>query len=107
MPRFVTILTQRVGVRRAAEIDISDSHGKGATAFGCYESHVPLITIATQGRERERHTFLHENIHAMIDMSKLHESSDEEDFVSRFSPVLLAWLRENPTAVAYLQEAQS
>lgn len=108
LPSAVRLLTTRIRVEKVAHIDISDSHGAGAEALGLYESDSNLIVMAQgQPADRERTTFLHENLHAMWDYAGLDRDQDfgvEEEFISRLSPVLLSWLRENRGVVAYLQE---
>lgn len=52
-----------------------------------------------------RYTLLHEVVHAIVDVtghSKQWGDQDEEEFVTRFTPVLLDVLRRNPDLVAYL-----
>jgi hypothetical protein len=111
MPRVVRLMTQRVRIHRVGHIDIGDmdGHAQGDQAWGVYEGSGPFIVMASgQGGERERHTFLHENLHMMLDLGGLTKMFDddatEEKFTGRLAPVMLAWLRENPSAVKYLLE---
>lgn len=58
------------------------------------------------GYDRLRETFLHENLHAIITKANLHHdllATNEEAVVARLSPLLLQWLRDNPTAVEFLR----
>jgi hypothetical protein len=81
--------------------------------YGEYSEQEQSITLdQSMGFERMRETFLHENIHAMFSMGQLdtilnNEATElDEHIVSALAPILLAWLRSNPAAVAYLTEVQ-
>lgn len=104
-PRFISILSQRVRVERPSHIQLGEEH-QHAQAWGLYDGGQPVILIAQgQGHDRERNTFMHENLHLLWDMAGITASEDvEEDVVNRLSPLLLSWLRENKRAVEYLLE---
>lgn len=94
-------------------IDISGETGeKGAMAYGLFEGGVPQITIAVdlgyQGRERRASTLLHETVHAINTLGGLDNMFDngntEENYTARLTGSLLAWMRDNPGAVAYIME---
>jgi len=107
LPRVVRILTQRITVQTAKSIDVSDVTGiHGSAAWGTYEGGKQLITIcAGQPHDRERMTFLHENLHALFDYAEVDSMlHDDEEFITRLAPTLLSWMRENPTVMTYLQE---
>ena len=107
LPRVVRLLTQRITVQTAKYIDASDVTGQhGSEAWGTYEGGEHLITIKSgQPHDRERQTFLHENLHAIFDFAEVDGLfHDEELFVGRVTPTFLSWMRENPNIMAYLQE---
>lgn len=100
----------RVDVSKVKDIELHE-HGVNVGALGKYESDQNAITIATQNPEREKVTFLHENLHLIFDFAGIEdmlpdgkEEAFEENFIHRVSPVLLSWLRENRGVVAFLQE---
>lgn len=119
MPQFVTLLTQRIAVVRVEGLhhpsepnEFGESHAH--RAYGVYEEATQVISIDKGLKfERARETFLHENLHAMLAMNQvdsLLEGQSQglgEHVVSATAPVLLAWMRDNPAAVAWLQEVQS
>jgi hypothetical protein len=81
-------------------------------AYGVYDEANQSISLDTDmGHERQRETFLHENLHAMLAIGQLDSVLDSESghgasehVVSVLSPILLAWMRDNPNAVNYLRE---
>lgn len=106
-PRIIRLLSQRVTVRTVADIDISDRFGEGAAAYGVFDADGPNILLTRkQGPDRMRETFLHENLHLMFAHAKLCADEggvSEEEAVNRLAPVMLSWVRENPSAVEYLR----
>lgn len=107
LPRRVTLMTQRVPVERSDKIVWEpDDGGKAEVYYGLFKPDGPTIHIANDmGPEKERQTFVHENLHLMLEVAGLADSYDsDEKLATRLAPVLLAWLRENPGAIEYLQE---
>jgi hypothetical protein len=125
MPKHVTLLSQRIIVTTEPNLHHQPEptewvHGEpdeqqhAHRAYGVYNEAEQSITLDRGLRfERARETFLHENLHAVLAISQidsiLSAESDglSEHVVSAVAPVLLAWLRDNPHAVAWLQEVQS
>lgn len=106
LPRSVRILTQKVDVERVAHIDLGDmdGHEEGDAAYGVYDADQPRIIISDgQGPDRQKHTFMHENLHLMFDIARLC-GPEEEEIVGKLAPIMLSWLRENRGTVAFLQE---
>jgi len=110
MPRVLRLVGQRIKVTLHDEIDLSADLGPGAQAYGVWkENDSEILLCKGQSHYRLRNTFVHENLHAInatagLDNLLGHEA--EEDLVNRMAPVLLSWLRENPRAVAWLQEKE-
>ncbi len=105
MPTVVRLLTQRVRVNKARTLEHIDEEGHKNEAWGMFDSDQLAIHIRIgQAPDRERETFMHENLHLIVNACKMSEVNSEEELVSRLSPVVLSWLRENPRAVAYLME---
>jgi hypothetical protein len=106
LPRTIRLASQTVRVERASHIQLGEEH-EHAQAWGLYDGAQPLILVASgQGHDRERNTFLHENLHLLWDIAGIGDEY-EEDIVNRLAPLLLCWLRENPRAVAYLTEKEA
>jgi Zn-dependent peptidase ImmA (M78 family) len=109
LPKFIRILGHRIGVgvienlTHANEDPASEDHVH--RAYGVYEQALPMIWLdKASGPERTKVTLVHETLHAMLDIARITESSNEEDLVGRLAPVVFSWLRENKAAIAYLQE---
>ena len=66
----------------------------------------PTLTIAINPGKAEdynRHTLMHEILHACARVADLRLSDDqEEQFVASVTSPLLSFLRDNPDAVSYL-----
>lgn len=70
--------------------------------------------VKLQSAMTVRDTFLHEALHAIVYLGRLSvylkdpddekEKIKDEAFVAAFAPQLLAFLRDNPKALAYLTE---
>lgn len=117
-PASIRLLSQVIRIKHAENLHVSADHGDeeghSHRVYGLYDEGSQTITLDSHLRfERARETFLHENLHAMMSMAQLDtliEASAPglaEHLVSALSPVLLSWMRENPQAVAYVQEARS
>jgi hypothetical protein len=103
VPKDVRLLTQRVVVKMAKDLEWDDN-GHRHEAFGLFVPQERLIYLRKgMAPDYERQTFLHENLHLIIETANI-LTDDEEALVHRLSPILLSWLRENPDAVEYLQE---
>jgi Zn-dependent peptidase ImmA (M78 family) len=99
------LLTQRVRVAKARTLTHTDENGHANEAWGMFDSDQLCIHIRTgQAPDRERETFMHENLHLIVNACKMGDVDSEEELVSRLSPIVLSWMRENPRAVAYLLE---
>ena len=93
-----------------------EAHEDGAEphqhrVYGVYDEEHQVITLdSAMGFERQRETFLHENLHAMWAVAQLDGLSPldgfDEHLVSALAPVMLSWLRDNPEAVTFLMETQ-
>lgn len=117
MPTAVRLLSQRIDVTMEPDLQIVHMHDNAGdpmmqSVYGSWSSSESVIKIDTnQGFERMHETFLHENLHAMVQVAQIDRMCDgaglsEEAVVSALAPILLAWLRDNPKAVAYITEVQ-
>lgn len=119
LPPHMRLLSQRVTITTAPNLHhMQESHedgeeGHAHRAYGVYDEGAQVITLDDSlGFERARETYLHESLHGMLAISQLDgliEGQAEglaEHIVSALSPVLLAWVRDNPDSVAYLQTVQ-
>lgn len=116
-PTRIRLLSQRIAVREVENLHVpcEDPEGQHVhEAYGIYDERPQRISL-DKGLpfERQRETLLHESLHAMFSITNLdtilsrEAEGLDEHIVSVLSPVLLAFLRENPRTVAYLQEVQS
>ena len=108
LPRKVTILTQTVPIVRTSGLKVEEKD-----CYGAFSGWGPLIELDADkadkpmGHEKIRSTLLHETLHAMLELGGLcsmFEDEAEESFISRFGPLLLAFVRDNPNVIFYLQE---
>ena len=103
LPRKLVILSQDVPITRVHSLE-----HEGQDCYGMFDPDESCIHLTDgQGRERIRNTLLHESLHAMLEIGWLARSlehDDEERIVANLAPVLLAFIRQNPAVVAYLQE---
>lgn len=117
MPKRVILMTQTIKVETAPNLHHpmtnEDGEEHGHRAYGVYSEAEQTITLDSALRfERARETFLHENLHAMFNVGQIDSILDAEahglgeHLVGSLAPIMLAWLRENPHAVAWLQEVQ-
>jgi hypothetical protein len=93
--------------------DGEDKHEHGHPAYGLYDERNQSITLDSHlPFERQRETYLHENLHAMFAMGQmdalLNAEADglDEHCVSVLAPIMLSWMRDNPRSVAYLCEVR-
>jgi hypothetical protein len=108
MPRSLSIAGQRVKVRTYRELQRTNPEGHSETLFGAFENGPMEISIVKDlSPERERLTLLHEAMHFLWSVGRFEDSHCEEDFVGRVTPLLLSFLRANPSTVTYLQEVRS
>lgn len=109
MPDEVIVVGQQIVVSVVPSIDF-EQEGKRIEAYGVYDGDGPVILLSEgQGPSRLRHTFVHENLHAMLDLANASArlgTKREERTVTSLAPVLLSWLRSNPDAVRWLQESE-
>jgi hypothetical protein len=105
MPSVVKLMAQRIPVVRTNQIIHEDSNGHRMEAWGLWDADSQTILMRKgQAPDRERTTFLHENLHALVSFGGLDVCQNEEDMVTRLAPLMLCWMRENPRALAYLTE---
>lgn len=105
MPRIINFLTTKVKIDLVAELNHEDDEGHASAAWGIFDPHDISITMQKGlSFSRERSTFLHENLHLIFGVGGMDEVTSEEQLVTRMTPILLSWMRENPRAVAYLLE---
>lgn len=112
-PASIRLMTQLItvdwveGLHMPGESDLDEHPHK---AMGVYQMAEQAIFMDVGlGFERERQTFLHENLHAIFAIGKLEDAlmdGAEEHVVGVLAPIMLAWLRDNPKAVAWLMETQ-
>lgn len=105
LPKTVRIAGQRVKVKQYNELRKDNPDGRSEALFGAFENGPMEISIVRGvAPERERLTFLHEAMHFLWSVGRFDDCHDEEAFVSRSTPLLLSFIRENPHAITYLQE---
>ena len=109
LPRKLTILSQAIPVVRVSALRVDEKD-----CYGAFSGWGPLIELDADkadkpmGHEKIRSTLLHETLHAMLELGGLcsmFEDEAEESFISRFGPLLLAFVRDNPNVIFYLQES--
>lgn len=66
-------------------------------------SSLEILVDPDLASTEERETVLHEVLHALFSLTRM-SGEDEEETISRLSPVLLDLLRRNPRLIAYLVE---
>jgi hypothetical protein len=109
LPKQVRLLGQRITVGLVPELTHAAEDEQGDlmyhAAYGIFSPQEPVIWLDSEnGSERMKATFLHEVLHAAIDIS--HQSIDDEEVVvGMLAPLLLDFIRANKAAVAYLQES--
>lgn len=80
-----------------------------AEATGTYLGTSGVIKVSPYlGHDQQREVTLHEVLHACIDQTNLRGSDKdaEEKLVAALSPVVFGFIRDNPRAVAWLQEVK-
>jgi hypothetical protein len=109
LPKAMRILGVRYTVAAHAHIE----HPEQGLLYGSMEPDTFAISILDLNHvslERQKQTFLHECLHALLLQAGLDVSFDstaeEEELVRRLAPALLGLLRDNKAAIAYLQEVQ-
>lgn len=81
--------------------------GGDEVAWGHFDFKNACIEIEADvpNNQARQMIVIHEIIHSMLDVMELNWSDgSEEDFVKRFTPVLLAFIKENPKVVEYLRQ---
>lgn len=117
LPRYVWLLSQRIKVATAPNLVMpveGDADDHSHRLYGNYDEPTQTITLDSElSFERKRETFLHENLHAIFSIGQLDSILEgglghggEEHIVSTLAPIMLAWIRDNPYAIAFLQEVQ-
>lgn len=96
-PRVFTVSYARADVLEAS-YEMS-----GQLAGYCNKPQERIVIDKTYAPGYVRDTHLHEALHAVIHVYSLDDMiRDEEEFVSRFTPALIALLRDNPQLVRLL-----
>ena len=83
------------------------THGNGVQYGECNHEHLIITVDPTQNPIMVQETMLHEILHACMSLIGVSEEMDEkveESLVLRLSPVLMAFMKENPRMVDYLME---
>lgn len=62
----------------------------------CSPSNLQIRVRASLPLERAAETLLHEGLHAIWDLAALGDKYDEEEIISRLSPLLFQTLKQNP-----------
>jgi len=115
MPTTIRVMGVGFGVQvLPGAIPYTDGEGHTSEANGMYTYATGKIELSGElGLDQRRIVFLHENLHAMTDMLGLDAQLDaqagtgcEEHVVNALAPTLLAWIRDNPEAIRWLQEVQ-
>jgi hypothetical protein len=118
-PDYVLVLTQRVSITSEENLQVpcgpeeDGDSDHGHAAYGVYQRSAQAISLDSKmGFETERETVLHESLHAMLAAGRLDTVLDNEahgiaeHVVGTLAPILLAFIRENPEAIAYFGEQQ-
>lgn len=97
---------QRFAVRTVAHM-IHDHEGHPSTTLlGQTDRDAQEIILSTSvGDDKAREVYIHEVLHTMTGLTGLTTNlsfAEEEDLVNRMAPVLLQFLRDNPTVYTYL-----
>jgi hypothetical protein len=114
MPGLVRIMSHSFETEFVPKLRLDDNNeqaGNGVAAYGMYDGLALKFTFeANMAADRERQTFVHENLHAMLDLAGLDDTLGaqapglDEHVVTTLAPLILTWLRENPGMHAYLTE---
>lgn len=62
----------------------------------CSPSGLQIRVRASLPAERAAETLFHETLHAVWDLAALGDKFDEEEIISRLSPLLFSTLKQNP-----------
>lgn len=83
-----------------------DQQFEGMTLSGAsIARHQRILVRPGMGPDWTRETFLHEILHMLFSVAWPHLSADDEEkVVNGLSGHLLTFVRDNPKAIAYLQE---
>lgn len=94
----------RVGAARYAIGSLSvDCENQGEH----YATQAVVLVREHLAPDVERETLVHETLHAVVNQTNLRSGEmpkDEESLVSALSPLVTAWIRDNPRLMAWLQE---
>lgn len=75
--------------------------------YGHFSPSTHVITIS-EGipKERKQAVIIHECLHALLELSGLTVPADiEETFITKMSPFILMWMKDNPDLIKELMEA--
>lgn len=102
LPRFVTVGHLKL---RVVEISADEATARGINGEFDYENgKIELAANLVPSVKAE--IALHEVLHAAFEVAKLKATEEgEETFVSGLAPVLLSFIRDNPTFLRELAKA--
>lgn len=105
LPRSVLILGQRFKVHSIDNLQTDHDDNGVIDVLGLCDSDDQIIVLEDrQPYDKKAETFLHEQLHAMLAFAGLREDlgEHEEAIVKRLSPIMLEWLRRNPSVYTFL-----
>jgi hypothetical protein len=117
LPKRLRIVSQRIPVSVVPNLhlpcDDDEPNLKHHPAYGIYNERDQTIHLdAHLPFERQHETLLHEALHVMLkitgcdDLMTAEAPGLDEHVVTVLAPVLLAFIRENPRAMAYFAEVK-
>ena len=86
---------------KVISIDQKEADSIGADGLFCYR-HATMRINCDQNESQVVETVIHECLHALWAVAGFTSKDDEEDHVSRLSPLLLMLLADNPQLVDLL-----
>lgn len=74
--------------------------------YGHCSPSTQVITIADGiPKERQQAVVIHECLHALLELSGIAVDGDQEEtFITKMSPIILMWMKDNPKLIKYLTE---
>lgn len=109
MPRRIKVLGQTFTITKGEGLMVH-VHGKAEAEpveiLGVMDDTTQAIALEkNQADGRMQITYLHESLHAMFSLAGMQDAVDfdtEERVVGRLAPILLLFLKENPSVYTYL-----
>jgi len=96
---------QRFTVTMVENLRVSSECGHLDILGLCDSDAQKIVLESLQGPDKLRETFLHEHLHAMVNLAGLRDvltEDKDEDVIKRLTPILLQFLRDNPAVYAFL-----